>query len=316
MTATEIAAALGGKREGREWRCPCPVHGGRSLTLTEGRDGKLLIHCFGGCESREVFDELRSLGLIGGDPGAASQERYERWRQHRWAEVDRQQRSVADARRLWESAGDACGTPTERYLEGRGIDVLPLGRLRWVASCPHPGGSRLPAMIARIDNIDGELIGVHRTFLKPDGSGKADAEPQKAMIGRAMGGAVRLGAVRPDHWLVIGEGIESTASAMQLWTSPSGWGALSASGLRNLILPPEARRVLICADNDENGVGQAAARDAAWVCEEGGRVVRVPRSRSVPIPYLTSIVRHGGGVFTCSVASSARECGLWNSESY
>jgi phage/plasmid primase-like uncharacterized protein len=33
--------------------------------------------------------------------------------------------------------------------------------------------------------------------------------------------------------------------------------------------------VLICADNDENGVGQAAARDAAWVCEEEGRAVRV-----------------------------------------
>ena len=36
MTAAEIAAACGNaRREGRDWRCRCPLHGGRSLTAKE-----------------------------------------------------------------------------------------------------------------------------------------------------------------------------------------------------------------------------------------------------------------------------------------
>jgi hypothetical protein len=63
--------------------------------------------------------------------------------------------------------------------------------LRSAPACRHPSGIELPAMIARVDNIDG-LIGIHRTFLRPDGSGKANIEPQRAMLGCAAGGAVRL----------------------------------------------------------------------------------------------------------------------------
>jgi len=40
-------------------------------------------------------------------------------------------------------------------------------------------------------------------------------------------------------------------------------------------LPPEAQRIVVACDNDENGVGQAAARDAAWLWTEAGRTVRV-----------------------------------------
>jgi hypothetical protein len=35
------------------------------------------------------------------------------------------------------------------------------------------------------------------------------------------------------------------------------------------------RRVVIAVDNDRHGVGQAAARDAAWQWQQEGRDVRV-----------------------------------------
>ena len=45
MTAANIAAVLGDARpEGRAWRCRCPLHGWRSLTL---RDGEQAL-CAGG----------------------------------------------------------------------------------------------------------------------------------------------------------------------------------------------------------------------------------------------------------------------------
>jgi putative DNA primase/helicase len=54
-----------------------------------------------------------------------------------------------------------------------------------------------------------------------------------------------------------------------------GWAALSTVGLENLILPPDARMILICADNDENGAGQRAAHRAArrWLVQQ--RRVRI-----------------------------------------
>jgi putative DNA primase/helicase len=64
--AAEIAAALGGRREGRQWRCRCPIHGGRSLLVRDGDAGRILVFCHGGCEARDVLAELRRSGLPGG----------------------------------------------------------------------------------------------------------------------------------------------------------------------------------------------------------------------------------------------------------
>ena len=66
MSAAAVAAALGdAKREGRNWRCRCPLHGGCSLMLADGRDGKLLVTCYGGnCDRNEVLAELRRRGLL------------------------------------------------------------------------------------------------------------------------------------------------------------------------------------------------------------------------------------------------------------
>ena len=67
MSAAEVAHALGdARREGRGWRCRCPLHQGRSLTLRDGDGGRLLAWCFGGCDSRDVFIELRRRGLLDG----------------------------------------------------------------------------------------------------------------------------------------------------------------------------------------------------------------------------------------------------------
>jgi putative DNA primase/helicase len=55
----------------------------------------------------------------------------------------------------------------------------------------------------------------------------------------------------------------------------SGWAALSAEGVRGLVLPPEASHVIICSDNDASEVGQGAAWDAAqrWLAQ--GRRVKI-----------------------------------------
>jgi hypothetical protein len=75
MSARDIAHALAGRRAqrladgGYLVSCPVPSHGkGRgdrspSLHVADG-DERLLVHCFAGCDARDVLDELRRHNLI------------------------------------------------------------------------------------------------------------------------------------------------------------------------------------------------------------------------------------------------------------
>ena len=160
MRAAAIAAALGGaRREGRGWRCRCPIHDGVSLVITDGRDGRILVRCWGsGCDPRDILAELRRRGLL---LGAAD---------HRPAPIptrsvapDDTARRIAVARRVWDAAHDARRSPVATYLAGRGITVDPPASLRWAPRCWHrETGSYLPAMIGLVEHVERGVVGVHR----------------------------------------------------------------------------------------------------------------------------------------------------------
>ena len=124
-------------------------------------------------------------------------------------------------------------------------------------------------MIALVEHIERGIVGIHRTFLTPDYRRR-----DRASLGPIGGGAVRLGMLQAGEWLAVTEGIE-TALAVATSCNMPVWAALSAGGMRALVLPPEATHILICADHDASGVGQRAAHDAAerWLAE--GRRVRI-----------------------------------------
>jgi putative DNA primase/helicase len=134
-------------------------------------------------------------------------------------------------------------------------------------------------MIGLVEHVGHEPIAIHRTFLFAIGSGKAAVDPDKASLGPVGGSAVRLAQVRAGEWLIVAEGLETTFSVMQACGLP-GWAALSAGGIKSLVLPPSANMVVICADNDANGVGQHAANAGRrrWAPhQENGGLSSVPR---------------------------------------
>jgi putative DNA primase/helicase len=279
--AREIARQLGhAVRVGHDWRCDCPIHAGHSLTLADGRDGKLLVKCFGGCGWREIFDEFRVLGLISGRPVDVDPEREDELRHKREAEtkaeIERLRRRIAAARDLYRHSKDAAGTPVEAWLRTRGITGPIPPVLRWLQHCPHRNGHYFPAMVAPIVNVRGEQIGIHKTFLRPDGTGKAalPKAEQRETCGPFKGGSIRLAPYRAGVELLVAEGIETTLAAMQMFGLP-GWAAICARGVEALELPPEVRAVAIAADHDTNGVGQSAAlsAQARWIA--GGRAARI-----------------------------------------
>jgi hypothetical protein len=269
MKAAEIATRLGGASpSGRWWRCGCPVHGSRGSTLAL-RDGerRLIVKCFAGCDPRDVLAELRRRGLIGagGERPDAPSCAPEEMRVPVESRTNDEAHRIASARRIWNAAREARGTPVAAYLAGRNIAITPPPSLRYAPALRRPDSAGGPAMVARIDSIDGELIGVHRTWLARDSAGQWRRR-DRAMLGRAGGGAVRL-APAADV-LMVGEGVETCLSAMQATNMPA-WASLSTSGMVGLILPQVVRTVIILADNDCSGAGERAARTAAarWLSE-------------------------------------------------
>ena len=176
---------------------------------------------------------------------------------------------------IWNSTVPANGTLAATYLAGRAITLTIPERLRFRNSLAHaPAGTSAPAMVALVTSVDDKPLAVHRTYLSGDGCGKANLHPPRMILGACRGGAVRLGQIRGDHWFAIAEGIETTLSVMQA-CGLSGLAALSAYGMRNLVLPPEANMVLLCADNDESNTGRTAADAARDRFRAEGRRVRI-----------------------------------------
>ena len=260
--ARELTTALGGRWYGRYGACACPCcqperrKGQNALTLADGNGGRLLAHCKeGGCA---FLDILAAAGLRSGDytppdPAMLAQREAER----RAEAVKR----AKQAKRLWLEAQPIAGTVAEAYLRGRGITCELPRTLRFHPDCWHgPTARRYPAMVAAVQGAG--LPAVHRTYLRPDGLGKADIEPAKAMLGGVQGGAVRLTG-GPSR-LVVVEGIESGLSLLcGLLDGPATvWAALSTSGLRGLHLPPQPSRLTIACDGD------TAGREAAHALAE------------------------------------------------
>ena len=70
ITARDIAVALGGKPTGNDsyiCRCPGPIHLrgdiNPSLSISAGRDGKVLLHCFSGDDYADIVAALKARGI-------------------------------------------------------------------------------------------------------------------------------------------------------------------------------------------------------------------------------------------------------------
>jgi phage/plasmid primase-like uncharacterized protein len=262
VSASEIAARLGLKRaRPTEWRGNCPVCGYvGACVLTQGRGGTPLLWC-ASCGDREAMGAvLRGEGYRAAAPAdrvpAPSCGQREAW-----------------ARALWEQAHPASGTIADRYLDSRGLPPVTGDALRFMPALRHREAARVgPAMLAAVRDEAGELRAVHRTWLREDGSGKADVDPTRKTLGSPHGCAARL--MRAYDAVVLAEGIETALAASVLFGMPA-WSCLTAGGLEAVQLPPAIHSVLIAADNDTRGTGQRAADMLAQRLLAEGRAVRV-----------------------------------------
>lgn len=174
------------------------------------------------------------------------------------------------AQRLIAMAQPIRGTLVETYLAGRGIaPVHDAGALLYHPRCyyrPDYGtpAERRPAMIASVTDLQGRITGAHRTWLAPDGSGKAPVKAPRRAMGNLLGHAVRFGVA--ENVLAVGEGIETMLSLRAALPGMPMAAALSAGHLGALEIPRNLRRLYIARDTDDAGdkaVAVLTARTAA-----------------------------------------------------
>lgn len=237
------------RRTGAERIGPCPLCGGRDRFGVnvnsrsylcrkcgiKGGDVVQLVRDIHGCGFRDALAFLCGEAVANIDPVEVKRRRdraeAEAKRQDEYAERMRQ-RHIADARRIWNEGKPAQGRPIHAYFAARGIarSVLPdlPGCLRFHPALPYmvKDGSdwieiyRGPAMLAAVLPSSGPLTAVHRTWINPElPKGKAlierngETQQVKKVLGSKKGGAIRLHSPQGFTRLVMGEGIETTATA-------------------------------------------------------------------------------------------------------
>ena len=292
-STTRILNRLG---DGHSQMVYCPVHednspdrygsnGHRpSLHVTPGSDGKVLFKCHAGCSQKAVIGALKTLGLC--EQLSTSRPRRDIKRP---PPDDEAYVKFCKTARPVLRAGMGCHGPYRQwhrqrrnprekllpYLQGRGLDKVPESALYlFGGESAQLTNFRFPAMVFPIIGPNG-LQGAHVTFLTKDGAKNAreDGNNLRRMYGPAKFGYVQLGVIDRNKPLIVAEGIETALSARQITGLPA-IAALSANNMK-VITPPLSSEVIVVPDNDESGVGQAAAKELAQRLTNSGRRVRI-----------------------------------------
>lgn len=181
--------------------------------------------------------------------------------------------------------------PSLEWWRGAEWENLGAGKRRKV----RPGPS-YPAVVAAVRNYLDDIIAVHCTFLKEDGSGKAPVEDPKLMYGAVAGGVIRLtrgpGNLSPGQAalagsrsiLAISEGIETGLSIAIGCPEARVWAATSLSNIANV---PAwhgcVSSVVIAADNPNANASPAGRVQAA---EQLDRAIDMLTAHGAPLTVM------------------------------
>jgi hypothetical protein len=285
-------------REGRDWCGPCPAGCAREdgfvvspdKVLSDGRRGAFVCRPagIGGdvvdlIQHAEACDYLEAVEIIlEGDFSISPAEA-----QIGDLNAARRERNAKLALETWERAQPISESPVALAyfrLRAIGIAAAPeFGGLRFLPNCPwedeNVGRVLRACVIARFtDALTGEAMrSIWRRNITPialnsEGKGCKWAPPKA--LGARAGGILRLwpDAV-PGPSLAIGEGVETTLSAVELGAAPApAWAAGDAGALSALPAIGGVERLNVIVDNDP--AGQKALRTVGARWREAGRKVR------------------------------------------
>jgi hypothetical protein len=251
-SAKALTKALGGDWHGTYGMAPGPGHSpcDRSLKIIDGPGCEPIFHSFSGDDWRTIKDDLRSRGILPDWEGKSRSPAPKRKPRSIQPKPDDSSDRRADAAAIWKDTQPIGGSAAETYLRNRGIATeLPVS-LRFAYLKHGRTGLSFPTLVAGVQDADGRFSGIHRTFLKPDGAGKAEVSQPKMALGSIAGGTVRLAPV--GNTVALVEGIEDGLAVQQMTGQPA-WACLGTSGFKNFDPPETIKQVILAPDADNGG---------------------------------------------------------------
>lgn len=312
---------LNGERAGK-WRHYAGTNYGDMLDLIELSQG-----CSGKGEAVAIAkqwlgidEDWRQRGAV--DPAEQQRRAAElaRQREERTRrDAEERAAKIRGARALYLAGGAAgvAGTPVEQYLLGRGLDAGEEGR--WPGALRyHPEvwnaeeRAKLPAMVAPIYLHDGVHIGTHRTWLQPDkrrGWVKLDCNAPKKVLGSLWGGFIPINkgksgkpmrTMPAEEPVYVTEGIEDALVVRMARPDARIICAVSLGNIGAVVLPEQARELVIVADRDEKPAAIDALERSIAQQQARGLHVRIvmpePPYKDLNAWYLAKLrAAHGKG---------------------
>ncbi|VEJ46055.1 conjugative transfer relaxase protein TraI [Bartonella vinsonii] len=125
INARGITNALRGVWYGAYGLAHCPAHDDRSpsLAISNGNDGRLLLHCYAGCSFKEIIQALKNIGLI--KKQACFDHKTSCYNlsfsKQFCCEDNKAKQKVERAQKIWKQSQPIKETLAELYLRKRGI---------------------------------------------------------------------------------------------------------------------------------------------------------------------------------------------------
>lgn len=238
---------------------PCPICGGRDRFNWKEEAGKAVYfcrHCGGGdavtllekylgLEFKQLVSEIKR---VAGEVKTSTI-------------VDKIKPDAKQVNSLLRGASTIKGTLVEKYLLNRKCllpeyDVFYQSK-GWGISEDRKIIKEVPCMIALAKDKNGNLKGVSKTFLNPDGTKhKLDKQITKIKGLDFTECTVRLFDVKQT--MGIAEGIETALSATKLYGIPT-WASINRVLLEQFQVPDNVKCITVFSDNDVNFSGQLSA---------------------------------------------------------
>lgn len=300
-----VARMLGGRAIGHHVYAPGPGHSRRDRSLSvkidpDAPDG-FIVASFAGEDWSAAKDYVRTaVGLPAyartrHEPTAAKREAWARQlAENERVELVRQARRSRNAIEIWRGSTPIAGTIAEKYLlhrlAGASIprDVIEADALRFNERCPFWNEVTriyefLPAMVGLFRNVEtGEPQSIHRTFLKEDGSGKAEMPDEgeaKRMLGEMRNAAIMLTPFEDvSLGLGIAEGIETGLTLIVADWRPI-WVVGSSGAIERFPVLPGLDQLTIFPDHDRAGQVAAHKCTVRWAGAGRAWTILTPRQR-------------------------------------
>ena len=156
----------------------------------------------------------------------------------------------------WKTLRSIRGTPVERYLQSRGIWRTPARAVKFV------GNDEQSNMFCVATNDQGRPLITHTTYLEDDRKSKIDVPKRTSKVDKeresTIDESIAIRLFESQTCLGIAEGIETALSAHQLFECAC-WSTMNSSFMKKFRAPSGVEHLIIFADSDSNGTGQAAA---------------------------------------------------------